>query len=271
MKDPFEEIKKISSEMNRLVRESMSPMVQFDTRINEIRNILSEPTRVFRRLALNLPDYIKDPEKRDSLTKDIINYVSSKGWTFSEIIPFRVLIDPELLKLNADDLDSFFLELYAEGVYEGVKEHTIDKISIKHKPLLEEVFFNIDHEKYKIAIPSLILIIEGEISEITENNAMGWNLVNDWRLRLEQNDMREVDEFLYAKTLALTNFLSEHLFTSNKFWYERKPFVNRNWVMHGRDDSELWTVTEVYKLINFLETIVEIKQKLRLRSIIISS
>ena len=157
------------------------------------------------------------------------------------------------------------MAVYDEDIFEGVKEHTIDEVSEKQSPLLKEVYSSVENNKLKIAIPSLILIIEGEISDITENGAWGYPLINDWKKKLEKGEFKEEDELFHAKCLALTNFLANHLFTGHSFNDDRKPFINRNWVMHGRDNSELWTKVEVFKLINFLETLVEIKQEMDLK------
>lgn len=158
------------------------------------------------------------------------------------------------------EMDQYFLNIYDEGLYEAVKETTLNEVNRNHYPLLNQVYLALEQEMYAIAIPSLMLIIEGEISELSSDKSLvGNTLVKSWKIESTKTDTVKKDEFLKARILAFTKFVSKNLFIYKDFQDERRPFINRNWVAHGRDDSSLWTKTDAYKLINFLETVVEIK------------
>ena len=53
----------------------------------------------------------------------------------------------------------------------------------------------------------------------------------------------------------------EALFTKNHFDNERKPVINRNWVLHGRDDPSFWEEVDVLRLLTVLNTIQFVQEE----------
>lgn len=60
---------------------------------------------------------------------------------------------------------------------------------------------------------------------------------------------------------SLITFLQESLFATWRFFDKRLELINRNWILHGRDDPNYWKEVDFLRLINTLSSIQFIKRR----------
>ncbi|WP_156160101.1 hypothetical protein [Paenibacillus sp. E194] len=113
-------------------------------------------------------------------------------------------------------------------------------------------FFLLDHGKYKAVIPSLLSAVEHELAINTDNNDIGQRLIRRLQYSLEEGNN---GGFRYAVGISVASLLANGLFMRHSFNEERVPLINRNWILHGRDDPSKWIRIDVYKLITVISAL----------------
>ncbi|MFC7801178.1 hypothetical protein ACFUIR_14120 [Bacillus subtilis] len=168
------------------------------------------------------------------------------------------IINPDILNMDKKQIDAYYMSLFEE-IYVDIKPVILNRVESNHTILLEECFYTIETGKFAVSLPALILIIEGEISTFTESEKVGWRLMDEWEKSLSTNDQMKNDSLRAISAYSLVEYLKNALFARQTFNQQRLSDINRNWVYHGRDNSSLWTKTDVYKLLNILTTISTLK------------
>jgi len=192
-----------------------------------------------------------------------INQSAGFGWTLTANTPFKPYLDSYKLEKTLDKYDQYFYELYSANSYayfKSEKEYILENINHKNKKLLEQCFENFEKDNYEITIPALISAIEGQIAELLSSPKYGFRLLKEWENKIpnEEKNLSIIIEY------SMVQFLKNSLFTSNDFNSERLEILNRNWVMHGRDNPELWKKTDALKLFINLSTLLFINEKNRM-------
>ena len=72
---------------------------------------------------------------------------------------------------------------------------------------------------------------------------------------LESKVVNDDETYKKIAVISLYRFLREELFSSHKFGKDRKELINRNWILHGRDDPKYWTKVDALRLINVLSSV----------------
>jgi hypothetical protein len=202
----------------------------------------------------DLPEIEVDYERIRRITESN----SKHGWTLTGDMGLGDYLNDELLNTPMSEVDSYFYSYYTfkdEGkgvdIYRNAKASIRETINPKWHVLIDECFRSYDLEMFKIAIPNLMTIIEGEVSEITESDYVGGKLINKFKV----NAITEDDRFSTISIYSLYLFLKNHLFKYREFKKERSDIINRNWVLHGRDNPSLWTKIDYFRLLNTLDSI----------------
>ncbi|WP_017187346.1 hypothetical protein [Alkalibacillus haloalkaliphilus] len=151
-----------------------------------------------------------------------------------------------------DNIEEYFIESYSrneklERAYEAV---FYSELFAPHKDLVSEIFDCFKLEKYKITIPSAILLVEFAISQISDSNKIGDKLKTEFEIKVvkEQKDYT-VDKLSYVSTLS---FFSKLFRGDNVRPKSRKDVLHRDSVLHGTSPSKEWTKVDAVMLINAL-------------------
>ncbi|MCA1182078.1 hypothetical protein FTE28_17690 [Bacillus licheniformis] len=229
-----------------------------NTRVDIPKVVKAAPSigRVFPSLPkinIKLPKITIDYERIEKIT----NHNSRHGWTLTGEIQIDFYLNDYFLTLGQNDLDNIFVSYYETNDYEQLKRLVkvlLEGLSEKWKELIEDTFKLYLEGKFRISIPVLITIIEGEISELTESVKVGMRLMGEFKDKIDEND-----KYLAIASYSILNYFEEKLFKTHPFDEERKSMINRNWILHGRDNPEHWGKADALRLLNTLATIQFIK------------
>ncbi|MCZ2259847.1 hypothetical protein [Sporosarcina sp. G11-34] len=262
--NPYEGLNEFFKEHNKRIRqitEALNPMEQLQSAI--------KASIVLPRIELPKFELPQIEFPKIELTKIEINYEkierivehnSLNGWTITGEMDVNFYLNEELLGLESNKIDNLFVGYYESDNrrnYLMAKTVILSGIEDRWGNALNDCFELYEAEKYRVIIPLLITIIEGEISDITESHLFGSRLLKEW----EEKILSEQEKMLIIISHSLYKYLSGKMFKPKPFAEERGLLINRNWILHGRDNPNLWTKVDVLKLINALSTFQFIKSK----------
>lgn len=190
---------------------------------------------------------------------ETVNKTKKYGWTMTTCMTEKEFLVANTLDDNVEEFDKYFFNLYKEDDF---KRYEIEKISIlnniseKNKKTIKQCFFNYERGNHHVIIPCLLSILEGEIAQFLSTDEAGNPLFRDWHNRV----MRKQYDQMTLMEYTLVEFLREYLFIRNDFAKKkRNVIINRNWVLHGRDDPRLWRKSDALKIINNISMVLTIK------------
>lgn len=189
----------------------------------------------------------------------IINQNSRYGWTLTQEIEFSYYFKDKLLNSSFNQIDTHFYNFYSQNdwaFYQHTKKLILETIDPKWIELLNECFDSFEQDKYKSIIPTLFSIIEGETAFIYGTTDVGKDLFETMK-----TETRNIEHELTKLTIySLAEFMRWQLFGYQEFSKSRKSVINRNWVLHGRDDPIYWHKVDALRLINILSTVQLVKE-----------
>ncbi|WP_026584007.1 hypothetical protein [Bacillus sp. J33] len=245
---------------------------QFLDAITEITKAATESVEELTRTIANIkiPEFelprFNIPEIDYKKIRSMIEHNSKSGWTLTGEMGLGDYLNEELLLLSQEEVDAYFLAYYKFKNdelkiqhYDETKAEIIETINAKWVEIIQSSFKCYDLGMYKMAIPNLLMIIEGEISEIADSGLVGGKLLTHWKKDLDT----ESDQFDAIALYSAYLFLREVLFKTREFHKKRLKVINRNWVLHGRDDPIYWKEEDYFRLINTLSSIQFVKEILR--------
>lgn len=203
----------------------------------------------------NIDQIVEGASRLSETAENVLRHTALHGWTLSFRFELEEFLNPDLLEYDQQQLDEYFMGLY-EKHFEMVVENIKEGINNTNDPLIDQVIESYKRGDFVIAIPSLILMIEGEIANILESQKYGKKLLNEWK---RTEEAKNQEDFKTIQALALIEYLRGQIFINHDFKLERNEVVNRNWILHGKDDSRLWTKKDATQLINLLSTVIELK------------
>lgn len=196
-----------------------------------------------------------DYEHIEKNTNDNSNF----GWTLTREISTFEYLDNDLLGLSLKDKDEYFYGYYSKNNWEHyrlMKESLLESVDPKWQDLMADCFDSFEQDKYRMVIPLLFSIIEGETAKIFKTNEYGGRLINFMKTQVSS----EQDKFTQIAIYSLNNFMRKQLFRTHDFNKDRKPVINRNWILHGRDDPKHWRKVDALRLFNVLSTLQLVKE-----------
>ncbi|MFF2414786.1 hypothetical protein [Bacillus safensis] len=188
----------------------------------------------------------------------ITRHNANLGWTLTKEMPLKLYLSDKYLTMKPDELDQIFVSFYEDNNYQQFKilmNVLKNGLSEKWKDLFDQTLELYLKGKFKITIPALISVIEGELSIILRSEKYGRRLLNEFEDKLDDNI-----RFLTISSFSAYYFFDEHLFKTHDFTDVRLPLLNRNWILHGRDDPSDWKREDALKLLNALSTLQFIKE-----------
>lgn len=237
--DLFEFVRSLEKMSESLMTVSKAVDLGFEKVVDSIRSI---------------SESVKEFQKNHEVHAQIINRNTSRGWTMVGEFDLSDYLNEDILLYSDEELDLYYEELfYKENnkLLEETKENILYNIGNHNKKFAEEVFEAFERGLIKVAIPSLILLIEGTMASIARSTDIGGKLkkqLKDHPIK-EQADLNDI--IFYTAFL----FVTDTLYTWDKFDEPRKPIINRNRILHGRDNPDLWTQTDALRLIVVLATL----------------
>lgn len=246
-------IGKLMQENIRKIKEMVNPYIELRRNIENSISRIAIPKIEFPKIEF--PEIKIDYKKIEALA----NHNSSYGWTMTGEIDIRFYLDEYLLKLNQQQIDKVFLDYFESDSfanYQSTKSAIITEVDEKWKKVLKDCFELYENDKYQVIIPMLMTVIEGEVSDIAESPKVGGGLLNDW----EKKILSDEERLMIIVSYSLNQYLSSKIFVRKEFHEDRAATINRNWVLHGRDNPENWTKIDALKLINVISTLQFIKE-----------
>ncbi|ANU09892.1 hypothetical protein BBH88_06060 [Planococcus antarcticus DSM 14505] len=234
-----------------IIQEFLSEMSRQDVeRKALIASVVSNSIFNFEMPKMEFPIIEVDYDR----VKKIINKNSKYGWTLTQEIDFSYYFKDELVDSTFNQIDNHFLNFYSDNdwnFYHHTKNLILETINPKWTELLNECFDNFEQDRYKSIIPTLFSIIEGETAFIYQTTEAGKDLFETMK-----TETRNIEHELTKLTIySLAEFLRWQLFGYQEFSKSRKSLINRNRVLHGRDDPIYWHKVDALRLINILSTV----------------
>ena len=188
-----------------------------------------------------------------------VKHNSRYGWTLTGGMGFGDYLDNDLRKMNQVQLDECFFQYYTTNnwsYFNETEKHLLDSVEPQRKDLMKDCLDNFVNEKNRIAIPSLMTLIEGEVTDILETKDYGGKLKD----KMKKAAKDEEEQFDQIATFSTYHYLRTELYKQHDFDEERRNMINRHWVLHGRDNPNVWTKYDTLRLINVLSSLQFIKE-----------
>lgn len=195
------------------------------------------------------------------IMKDDCNKLIELGWTIPLDVTPREL--NEMLRARkSSSADEVFMNYYHknnQSNFERLKKYLLNNKEIENwRPLLKDCFDVYELDKYFVVIPALITIIDGLIA--SAGNLKGTRILGYLKERLESSISDSITNIIWKSIYEFIKLL----FQKNNFDAERPLFINRHWILHGRDIVD-WNKADALKLFNALYTIINMITKLKVK------
>jgi hypothetical protein len=181
------------------------------------------------------------------------------GWTLPMRFSMRGLV--EISELPPAEIDNFFVEYYCVNDFAELRRVRAE-LSRRHslvqwKALLDECFDSFESGKHLITIPALLSVIEGIVSSAGYGSAYP-KVANLKKIcAAKAADAAGGVKGLMWYSLEL---LTSQLFQAAPFNQARPTFINRHWILHGREDAATWTIADSLRLFNALQTVDSLRE-----------
>jgi hypothetical protein len=179
--------------------------------------------------------------------------MATRGWTIQMSLTPGIWAG--LANQTPEETDQFFVTFYTEDNFAAlheVRQELTGRTSLAQwKALLEECFESLEAGRHLITVPALLLIIEGVV-------ASAGQALTEQRVRLvricAENAKKSTPSFMKAEMWNSMELFLEKLFQPAPFDDAKPAFINRHWILHGRDSTS-WTVADALRLFNALQTV----------------
>lgn len=98
---------------------------------------------------------------------------------------------------------------------DGLKEVLLEGLGDRWKELIEHSFELYVEGGFRISIPTLITIIEGEMSELTESLKVGMKLMSEFKDKIDESD-KYLAIASYSIFISLRTSSSKHIYLMKK-------------------------------------------------------
>ncbi|MBQ4899345.1 hypothetical protein KB559_10900 [Paenibacillus sp. Marseille-P2973] len=258
-RDIREMLKKLSmasNEFSNRYRAAISP-------ISEALNTFKESIASLSIPKIELPQFPKlSGFEWDEFYKEFEEECKSNakhGWCLSaemDIPDYRRIGSSEDNQKTKDYLFTELFEVNDFELYNYEKNSIINESSNGWQEFYKDCFHSIENGRLMVAIPSLMMVIEHELSNGIDIDLSGKPLVRSVKSSIEQE--REPGKFTTIIATSLFSLLENGIFERG-ITGPRSELINRNRVLHGRDDPSKWTKTDAYRLITIISALKMLK------------
>ncbi|MGG0277787.1 hypothetical protein [Bacillus rhizoplanae] len=202
-------------------------------------------------------------DKTTEAWKESARQLARRGWTCPPSMTIHEVYQINELRYN-NQVNKEIAKHYAEtDFYERMKETILESELLKEwRVLLIQCFKNYEADTYQITIPSLFSVIEGFAYKLIYPRFKKYETPDeDMSLARKYGEVKQEME---NGSIRWVLFVSAQEFIRLTFKFanfdERRPFViNRNWVLHGRDNPSQWRKVDALRLFNALYTFTTLK------------
>lgn len=145
-----------------------------------------------------------DYERIETITNDNSNY----GWTLTREISIFEYLNDDLLNTALEEKDEYFYNYYSKNDWQHyylMKESLLESVDAKWLDLMNDCFDSFEQNKYKMVIPILFSIIEGESAFIYQTDMLGGRLIQFMKSQVST----EQDKFTKIAIYSLTNCMKK--------------------------------------------------------------
>jgi hypothetical protein len=176
--------------------------------------------------------------------------LADKGWTVPEWMDLTA--SKELCKLSPKDLDDLFMAEYTKNDCKVLREQighlTEIPEMVQWNALLIEIRESLIAGRHLVTVPALLTVLEGyAVTHVLK--LPGTNV----QKLFDKAGFHRRGGIWAIPAISTMHFL-KRLFEESPFHQEPPQFINRYWVMHGRDHCK-WTPADAFRLLNALETL----------------
>ena len=210
-----------------------------------------------KRMQTELAEVAKRFESFDfkasiEIGRDAAERLAKCGWTLP--MEFTLRDVAELAEKSNDEIDVFFVQYYTEDDYAAlrrVRDSLLARPALAQwHALLAECFDAFERKNHLITIPALFSVIDGVV-------AKAGNALSEQRVKLKKicaSKSAEAKSGVPRWMWRTLELFFEQLFQKAPFDQSRPAFINRHWILHGRD-AATWTVADSLRLFNALQTV----------------
>jgi hypothetical protein len=180
--------------------------------------------------------------------------LAEAGWTVPYWRTPRAVA--ELSESDPVVADAWFTELYL-GSDDGLTRVAgrLENCSrlAKWQPLMQQTCAAIRRREHLLAVPSLLLMIEGFVAQMADPAKP--SQVRDTNLTRLLNQV-EPPKRLHTTSVIWksTAIFLARLFGPSDFASDGPTFLNRHWILHGRCAAD-WSIADALRLLNALSTL----------------
>lgn len=260
-KDLFN-IKKIIEEYIQGITDTRSTVINNTSKeIFSSIDLLNKALKNSLKLNSEIMDSIKNLPKPK---REIIDHLIHSGWTLPHSLFIEIFSDEEMISFSPEEIDNVFIFMYMDNekkLFNETKYFILDEVSYKYKSVLEVCFELFEDNNIAITIPTLLTIVEGEMSHISGlNDARGFKEKVKKNFGYQNQRLADVEQVKDISIYSLVFYLSEVLFKNIDFTDKEYTHLNRNKILHGWDNPNSWNKVDFIRLIHTILTIEMIKR-----------
>ncbi len=223
-------------------------------RMNELRKSMQD--QIYENTTRSIDEF-------DETLDKLIDKLASEGWTLpAELGTYAVNALSNIEEIEG--INQFLVMFFKQNDYE-LANKMVDSIlssSISEglKKMIRECWAAFQGHLYAICATSLLVVIEGVLSEFSEDKG---------NVKMMKVCQKQVDDFpTGGSTIAKHTWISYNQFIQNlykncDFNSEEPEEINRHWLLHGRSDYEI-TELDCIRLFNAVQSLcIVINKKAR--------
>lgn len=188
-----------------------------------------------------------------SISNKCESFTDNTGWIISPLFTFPI-VENLLEKMDKDYADMNLYRYFKCNDNMNVLFKSIQKLkhnaNLKLDSLIDDVIEGYKMGLYKVALPSLVSIIEGILSEEKKINSKYKN--NLYQYCIEKSNKFKTIDIEYLVFKSLSKYI-ENFYQNVNFYKQRPKFINRHLIQHGRDNTALWREVDAINLFCVLE------------------
>lgn len=220
----------------------------------------------FRLQKFKIPDIrlpkIEFPEIDYEKIEEITNNNSKVGWTLTDEMTLIDYLKKDMIGTTKEEKDQYFSNYYYKNDkehFERMKNNILKNIESKWIELIDDSFESFENDKYKLVIPVLFTVIEGQMSFLFAPDKKFTKIIEIMETKAKNEEYKSKQISLYS----VLNSMKDQLFGHAPFSQERKELINRHWVLHGRDNPNEWEKVDALRLFNVISSLQYIKNILK--------
>ncbi|EEK47178.1 hypothetical protein FO497_20510 [Bacillus cereus ATCC 10876] len=222
--------------------------------LNELyKKISSESMKIFQDI---------DWTETEKTWKNAAELLGKKGWT----LPLLMDVEDNIRLSQVEDLRELDKEIveYHLNEFQNMKREILTHEFVKEwKELLGQCFDNYEKGNYLIVIPNLFIVIES-LAHMVITPKFQKYITSNKRISLKEKYKKVKPEIEKDRTNIII-YISVHEFLKSVFKMgnfdknkNRFSIINRDWVLHGRDNPNNWNEADVLRLFNAIHTITQL-------------